>query len=175
MPRWFMFSWFLNCSLVYVSLSFQQMEVLAAESKQEMKAFHVISGHRDDGVGELFGFSLQEKLKVKAFLPSSYRPRVSPGTSQASRDHFRPRSEGALNCGWPHMCTSWLTLLGGKSQPLSLERHFLGQQLLKHLLQPCSAKLFSLSRSVLQHHAFWYKDAKNVFGKTTYPIRDNHI
>lgn len=74
-----------------------------------------------------------------------------------------------------HTCTSWLTLLGGKSQPLSLERHFLGQQLLKHLLQPCSAKLFSLSHSVLQHHALWYKDAKNVFGKTTYPIRDNHI
>lgn len=34
MPQWLMFSPFLNCSLIYVSLSFQQMEVLAAESKK---------------------------------------------------------------------------------------------------------------------------------------------
>lgn len=50
MTQWFIFSCFLNCSLVNVSLSFQWMEALAAESKQEMKAFNIISTHWDEKV-----------------------------------------------------------------------------------------------------------------------------
>lgn len=45
MTRRFIFSWFLNCSLVHVSLSFQQLEAFTAESKQEIKAFNIISTH----------------------------------------------------------------------------------------------------------------------------------
>lgn len=108
------------------------MEALAAANKQEMKAFHAISGHRDDkGLENCLAFPCRRRLKVKILPLSRSRPGASLQTSQASQEHSRSRSEGALSCGRPKLCIP-MAISARRQKPATVPR--------KAFLQPAAFK-----------------------------------